>query len=269
MIGTGHPRRLSQGPERGILVLEEYRDSADEVLNPVARFFIDTHPDTMTWLAFFFAICAAISFILTDPYFDQYLFDGAYMFLFLASVFIGLNALFDALDGRVARLRKMATKRGDFLDHVLDRYADVFIIGGIILCPYCDDRIGLLALLGVIFTSYMGTQAQALNLKRNYRGLLGRADRLVLLIIFPTLQLFFVTQDWTFLEVTFLKWDFSLNLLDGLMLWFAIAGHTTAIQRAYNTWEALTEREEERKRAKEERRKARKEARRGGKEGEE
>lgn len=194
----------------------------------------------MTWLAFMFAILAMFSFILTDPYFDQFLAGKAYMFLFFASVFIGLNALFDVLDGKVARLRSMSSKRGDFLDHVLDRYADVFIIGGIILSPYCDYRIGLLALLGVIFTSYMGTQAQALGLKRDYSGLLGRADRLLLLIIFPTFQLFFVILNWTFLEVTFLGYDFSLNLLDGLMLWFAIAGHTTAVQRAYNTWEELT-----------------------------
>jgi len=232
------------------LVLEEYRDSADEYLNPMAKFFIDTHPDTMTWIAFVFAIFAAISFILTDPYFDQFLFDGAYMFLFLGSVFIGLNALFDTLDGRVARLRKMASKRGDFLDHVLDRYADVFIIGGITLSPYCNDIIGLLALLGVIFTSYMGTQAQAIGLKRDYRGLLGRADRLVLLIIFPVIQLFFVTQEWTFLEVSLLGYNFTLNLLDGLMLWFAIGGHMTAIQRAYASWEELTKQEEENKKTK-------------------
>lgn len=240
------------------MVLEDYRDSADEYLNPVAKFFIDTHPDTMTWLAFFFAILAMFSFILTDPYFDQFFASRAYMFLFLASIFIGLNALFDVLDGKVARLRKMTSKRGDFLDHVLDRYADVLIIGGIILSPYCDYRIGLLALLGVIFTSYMGTQAQALGLKRDYGGLLGRADRLVLLIIFPTFQLFFVIVEWTFLEVNLLGYDFSLNLMDGLMLWFAIGGHTTAVQRAYNTWEELTKQATKEKRKKKDVKKKRK-----------
>jgi len=225
------------------LVLEDYRDEADEYLNPAAKYFIHTAPDTMTWLAFLFACLAAISFILSNPFFDLYLWGKAYIFLFLASIFIGLNALFDALDGRIARLRKMASKRGDFLDHVLDRYADVVIIGGIILSTYCDYRIGLFALLGVIFTSYMGTQAQALGLKRDYSGLLGRADRLVLLIIFPFFQMIFVYFKWTFLNVTLLGWNFSLNLMDGLMLWFAIAGNTTAVQRAYNTWEELSKQE--------------------------
>jgi len=233
------------------LVLEDYRDEADEYLNPVARYFIHTAPDTMTWLAFLFACLACISFILANPFFDLYLWGKAYIFLFVASVFIGLNALFDALDGRIARLRKMASKRGDFLDHVLDRYADVVIIGGIILSTYCDYRIGLFALLGVIFTSYMGTQAQALGLKRDYSGLLGRADRLVLLIIFPFFQMIFVIFKWTFLNVTLLGWNFSLNLMDGLMLWFAIAGNTTAVQRAYNTWEELSKEETDAKAKKE------------------
>jgi archaetidylinositol phosphate synthase len=89
----------------------------------------------------------------------------------------------------------------------------------------------------------MGTQAQALGLKRDYSGLLGRADRLVLLIIFPFFQMIFVIFKWTFLNVTLLGWNFSLNLMDGLMLWFAIAGNTTAVQRAYNTWEELSKQE--------------------------
>jgi archaetidylinositol phosphate synthase len=229
------------------LVLEDYRDEADEYLNPVANYFINTAPNTMTWIAFIFAMLASMSLILSNPYFDQYLWGKAYIFLFVASVFIGLNALFDALDGRIARLRKMDSKRGDFLDHVLDRYADVFIIGGIILSTYCDYRIGLLALLGVIFTSYMGTQAQALGLKRDYGGLLGRADRLVLLIIFPFVQMIFVIFHLTFLAVTLLWWNFSFNLMDVLMIWFAIAGNTTAVQRAYNTWEELSKGDAERK----------------------
>lgn len=229
------------------LVLEDYRDEADEYLNPAAKYFISTAPNTMTWLAFLFACLACISFILANPFFDLYLWGKAYIFLLLASVFIGLNALFDALDGRIARMRKMASKKGDFLDHVLDRYADVVIIGGIILSTYCDYRIGLFALLGVIFTSYMGTQAQALGLKRDYGGLLGRADRLVLLIIFPFVQMIFVIFHRTFLNVNFLGYDFSLNLMDGLMLWFAIAGNTTAVQRAYNTWEELSKQESEMK----------------------
>ena len=41
---------------------------------------------------------------------------------------------------------------------------------------------------GVLMSSYLGTQAQAVGLKRNYGGILGRADRLVLLMVFGAVE---------------------------------------------------------------------------------
>ena len=150
---------------------------------------------------------------------------------FLAVLCILGNALFDALDGKVAKITGKTSKRGDFLDHVLDRYADVFIIGGIMLSVHCDWVIGLLALLGVIFASYMGTQAQALGCGRDYGGILGRADRLVILIIVPLIQ--FVV----YLELNGRLWLFTP--IEYAMIWFAFAGHFTAIQRGLRTWKRL------------------------------
>ena len=96
--------------------------------------------------------------------------------------------MFDAIDGKVAKLTNRATARGDFLDHALDRYADVFMVGALALSSWCRPGIGLLAIVGVFLTSYMGTQAQAIGHKRDYSGFLGRADRLALLIVFPVIQ---------------------------------------------------------------------------------
>ena len=42
-----------------------------------------------------------------------------------------------------------ASRRGDFLDHVLDRYADVLMLGGLAIGPYCPVWLGLLAVLGI------------------------------------------------------------------------------------------------------------------------
>jgi archaetidylinositol phosphate synthase len=148
-------------------------------------------------------------------------------FLFFAALFVLLNGLFDAIDGKVAHLTNKASARGDFIDHVLDRYADVFMVGGLALSPWCRSPIGLLAIIGVLLTSYMGTQAQAIGYKRDYSGLLGRADRLVLLMIFPILQHIVLSS------AVQLPWEFTI--IELVLGYFAVVGNITAIQRFYLT----------------------------------
>ena len=73
----------------------------------------------------------------------------------------------------------------------------------------------------------MGTQAQAIGYKRDYSGLLGRADRLVLLMIIPIIQYLLLM-----LKVDLL---WGLSLLEFMLIYFAIMGNITAIQRFYKT----------------------------------
>ena len=209
------------------MVLNNYRKQADRVLVPLSRPFLRFNPDTLTWIAFFSAVIAGFFFFTAST-------GNAY--LLLAFLFVLLNAFFDAMDGKVAKSRGLASRRGDFLDHVLDRYADAFMLGGITFSIYCREWIGILAMLGVIFASYMGTQAHAVTGKRDYGGILGRADRLVLLIIFPIIQ-FFSDYFGYNLEI----YGFHTSFLELMMIWFAFAGHVTAIQRAHRAWKWLSQ----------------------------
>ncbi len=208
------------------MVLNRYRKQADRVLIPLSRPFMSINPDTLTWTAFFSAIIAGFFFFVSGS-------NGLY--LILAGIFVLLNAFFDAMDGKIAKLTGIASKRGDFLDHVLDRYADAFMLGGITFSLYCREWIGILAMLGVIFASYMGTQAHAVTGKRDYGGMLGRADRLVLLIIFPFIQFFS-----NLAGINLVIYGFRTNFLELMMIWFASAGHITAIQRACKAWKWLS-----------------------------
>src|SRR6059036_3683703 len=160
------------------MVLDRYRKAADWFLVPVASRMLRVNPNVVSWIAFLAAVGAGISFFI-----------GGRGFLGLGLVLILANSYLDALDGKIAKLAGKASARGDFLDHVLDRYADVFLIGGVAFSAYCQLWIGTLALLGVLLTSYMGTQAQAVGQGRRYAGVLGRADRLVLLFIGGLVQL--------------------------------------------------------------------------------
>ncbi len=137
---------------------------------------------------------------------------------------VALNAFCDGMDGAVARAMKTQSLRGDFLDHAVDRYADIFIITGIFAGGLVPWQIGVFALTGVLMSSYLGTQAQAVGVGRYYGGILGRADRLVLILVFGVIGLFVPI---TVYGLTWLGW---------LLLMFGVFGHITAFQRFAFVW---------------------------------
>ncbi|MCD6381843.1 MAG: CDP-alcohol phosphatidyltransferase family protein [Candidatus Aenigmarchaeota archaeon] len=126
------------------------------------------------------SILALISAIISGIFF----FYGRFIF---GGIFVLLNGFFDILDGEIAKREKKQTKIGDFIDHTLDRVSDIFIFGGISMSGYVPQYLGFLALISILFVSYLGTQAQALLDKRYYGGILGRADRLFILSLFSIL----------------------------------------------------------------------------------
>jgi archaetidylinositol phosphate synthase len=207
------------------MVLDSKRENVDPILNKIAKRLINVNPNVLTWISLVFAIVAGMFFYFSSP--EKELTN---FFLYLAVIFVFLNGLFDAIDGKVAKLANKTSKRGDFLDHAIDRYADVFIVGGLALSPWLKNHpyIGLLAIVGMLLTSYMGTQAQAVGYKREYSGLLGRADRLVLLMIAPIIQ-------HILLQYSDFKLPLDLFLLEWILIYFAIMGNITAIQRFYST----------------------------------
>ncbi|MEM0466612.1 MAG: CDP-alcohol phosphatidyltransferase family protein [Candidatus Thermoplasmatota archaeon] len=204
------------------MVLDKKRENIDPLLTKIAHYGTGIPPDVFTWLALICALISGIFFYFSTPTseLDNY-------FLFIAAFFVFLNGFLDALDGKVAKLTGKASARGDFLDHALDRYADVFIVGGLALSVWCRPSVGLLAMIGMLLTSYMGTQAQAIGHKRDYSGLLGRADRLALLMIFPILQ-------HIMLRIP-VQLPFNLTVLELILLYFAVVGNITAVQRFYST----------------------------------
>jgi archaetidylinositol phosphate synthase len=204
------------------MVLDRKRAAVDPILTKMATLFSSVSPDVFTWLALFCAILAAFFFYVSSPQNEL-----EYYFLLSASVFVFLNGLFDAVDGKIAKLNHLSSKKGDFLDHAIDRFADVFIVGGLALSPWCHLEIGFFAMIGMLLTSYMGTQAQAVGMKRLYAGLLGRADRLVLLMFAPVIQHILLQYSISVI--------YGYSLLDWVLMYLAIVGNFTAIQRFVST----------------------------------
>jgi len=209
------------------MVLDAKRDKVNFIMDPIANVFKGVHPDIISFTALGLAVLAGVGI-----YFS---YDHWQLLLPLSAFLVIISGLFDGLDGKVARLAGKANKRGDFLDHVLDRYADVLMIGAVAVSAWCSPYLGMMAIIGVLLTSYMGTQAQAVGVKRMYGGLLGRADRIVLSFIIPLVQLVMMLLGYR--EIGIL--GFEVNAFEVMMLWFAVVGNLTAVQRAAIIWKGL------------------------------
>ena len=123
-------------------------------------------------------------------------------------------------------MREVASRRGDLVDHTLDRVADIIIVGGIALGSLVDITLGFAAIIGILMLSYMGTQAQAVGAGREYAGLLGRADRLVVLVMVPIIQYF---------SEGYQEWNYMTLMCYG----FAIICTASAIYRFNRIWVEL------------------------------
>lgn len=216
------------------MVLDGQRARVDFALAPVARRFINVNPNTVSWIGLIIALLCGVIFFLSGAPDREWL-------LIVGAIMVIVSGYFDALDGKIAKLAGKCSRKGDYLDHVFDRYADVFMIGGIAFCGYwCNPYLGMLALVGVLLTSYMGTQAQAIGAPRLYSGLLGRADRVVLSTLFPLLQVIMSAVGLGWFNFDIAGWAVSINWLEIMMLWFAVVGNITAVQRAIITWNNLS-----------------------------
>jgi phosphatidylglycerophosphate synthase len=168
-------------------------------------------PNALSALAFALVVLGAIS-LFFSPSHDFLMLVGAGLF--------AVSGLLDALDGEVARFRGIASRKGDFIDHVLDRYADVIILVGML--SIAEPIFLLFAVEGILLTSYMGTQAQALGLGRLYGGIMGRADRLVIIIL-----------------ILIVDYLLNYHILNWGVLALAILSNYTAVERAIAIYRRL------------------------------
>src|SRR5688500_5720747 len=106
---------------------------------------------------------------------------------------LGLTALFDVLDGTVARRTGRSTVIGAFYDSTLDRVADGVVLGGLAVFyattaspggfPHANVVMVVVTLLGIIgafLTSYTRARAEALGIDAKV-GVIQRPERVVLL----------------------------------------------------------------------------------------
>jgi archaetidylinositol phosphate synthase len=217
------------------MVAEGYRRWAEPYLERLSRPFLGWSPNRLSWVALGLAVGAGLLAAGVR-------WAGPLLFL-PVSLLVFFGGVFDVLDGEVARRTHRSSVRGDLLDHVLDRYADLAILVGIAVSGFADPVLALLALVSLLLVSYMGTQAQAVGQGRLYAGLLARADRILILAGAAFLE-FDLSLPWPWAPTApfsrFHVGGIAFTVLDLALLYFVVAGQWTAARRALRTYRALS-----------------------------
>ena len=192
-----------------------YREFINKTLKPL----LWINPDVFSWLAF------VITFI--TGYFFYAANENPTLFLWIL-LLIFLRMTFNTLDGVIAIKRGDDNKiHGKIINALPDRYGDLFVVGGILLSPICNDVIGLMGLGTMFLVSYSGMLGKALGVSWQGHGPLDKVERLFILIIFSILQYVGYSKG----EPTIQWLNYDLSYLEICMIIFFVFGQITVIRR--------------------------------------
>ncbi|MGQ0537750.1 MAG: CDP-alcohol phosphatidyltransferase family protein [Gemmatimonadaceae bacterium] len=196
------------------------------LIDPVADFMVRrrTNPNVITTIGTLCTITAGVVFATGH--------------IRTAGWILGLTALFDVLDGTVARRTNRETTFGAFYDSTLDRVADGAVLGGLTVFFARNDvhhalpdwtgtpMVGvlLLGIIGTFLTSYTRARAEALGIDLKNVGMLQRPERITLL-----------SAPQAFFGLTLNGW-----VLIAICLVLSLTAWVTAIQRIVHAYRATT-----------------------------
>ncbi|GAP63437.1 MAG: CDP-alcohol phosphatidyltransferase family protein [Ardenticatenia bacterium] len=134
-----------------------------------------------------------------------------------AGVLIIVTALFDALDGGLARYTNRVTPFGAFLDSTLDRYAEAALYGGLLWWymqqgAHVEAMLVYAAIVGSIMVSYTRARAEGIGVECKV-GLFTRFERIAVLVF-----------------------ALLFNLLTPALVVLAIFSNVTALQRMWHVY---------------------------------
>ncbi len=153
------------------------------VINPIVKALIamGVTPNMVTTIGLLGNLAAAAVLVYAGTVAGEGFADWGLLTL-AGALIIGFS-LFDMLDGQVARLGNMASTFGAMYDSVLDRYCELFTLGGIAFYLIQQGNltgalITFLALVGSIMVSYVRARAEGLDIECKI-GFMQRPERVV------------------------------------------------------------------------------------------
>jgi CDP-diacylglycerol--glycerol-3-phosphate 3-phosphatidyltransferase len=174
------------------------------------------HPNVLTFIGLVINAVAAVLL--------------AYGWFITAGVVMIAAALFDMVDGRVARETQQVTLFGGFFDSVVDRYSDLVLLMGLLVYYASINRYFYVVLTAVVMTasvmvSYTRARAEC-SIPKCKVGFMERPERMVLLII-----------------------GALFNRMAPVLWVIAVIGNISVVHRMLHTWQEARRLEEAQLRA--------------------
>lgn len=142
---------------------------------------LKVQPNTITTTGLIINVVAAVVFIYGGEMGDR----TNHSYVGWGGIVVLFAGLFDMIDGRLARVGKMASKFGALYDSVLDRYSEMIMFLGI--CWYLvaqsyffSSLFAFVAMIGSVMVSYVRARSEALGATADI-GLMQRPERVILI----------------------------------------------------------------------------------------
>jgi archaetidylinositol phosphate synthase len=188
-------------------MLNRLRPQLKLFIDPIAK-RIKINPNILTIIGLLISLLSAYMFARGD--------------LLLGGIFILVSGLADVIDGAVARNHAAETPFGGILDSTVDRFADAFILIGIIYGGSVNWIIGILALHASLSVSYVRARIEVEGISGSV-GIAERAERLVILVAGAFLSVIIGSNYFMALAVILIM----------------VLGYFTVLQRVYHAWKQL------------------------------
>jgi CDP-diacylglycerol---glycerol-3-phosphate 3-phosphatidyltransferase len=117
--------------------------------------------------------------------------------LLLVVPIAALRLVLNLLDGALARRSGRSHARGELLNELCDRLADIALLAPVAVLPGASPVVVLLGVVGALLASYVGITTRAAGGERTYRGILSKPGRMVLLSVAAVGAFVFGPVAWT------------------------------------------------------------------------
>jgi CDP-diacylglycerol--glycerol-3-phosphate 3-phosphatidyltransferase len=143
-------------------------------LEPAVKLLLTVPPDCITWVGLIVSLAAG-ALVYSSA-------EKPWLALLAVPLLMTRLAL-NALDGMVAKQTGKARAAGEVINELADRLSDVSIFLALAFRPDIKPHLVLLAVVAMLMVSYVGVLGKAVGAERVTVGVLGKADRMMMLMV--------------------------------------------------------------------------------------